>query len=239
MIFIQRIVFNRTEGGVVRIDDVTARARMEAMMVQTEKMMSVGGLAAGMAHEINNPLGAMAQSAQNILRRISTDLPANLDMAAQCGVELAAVRCFLERRRIIEFLEGIRSAGDKAAEIVENMLHFSRKSETHKEAVDLTELLDKAVSLAAHDFDLKKSTIFEGFISAVGLLFYHYQQPWRYPGGRFGAGKGNTFYDTPAPDARVRIGSFGGLRKQSVGQVAGGCRLKDKNFSFAVLYKGL
>jgi PAS domain S-box-containing protein len=155
-IMVYPIVFNRTEGIVVRIDDVTARARMEAMMVQTEKMMSVGGLAAGMAHEINNPLGAMVQSAQNILRRISTDLPANLDMAAQCGVELTAVRYYLEQRRIIEFLEGIRSAGDKAAEIVENMLHFSRKSESHKEAVDLAELLNKAVSLAAHDYDLKK-----------------------------------------------------------------------------------
>jgi PAS domain S-box-containing protein len=155
-IMVYPIVFDRTEGVVVRIDDVTARARMEAMMVQTEKMMSVGGLAAGMAHEINNPLGAMVQSAQNILRRTSTDLPANLDMAAQCGVELTAVRCYLEQRRIIEFLEGIRSAGDKAAEIVDNMLHFSRKSESHKEAVDLAELLNKAVSLAAHDYDLKK-----------------------------------------------------------------------------------
>jgi signal transduction histidine kinase len=150
------IVFNKTEGVVVRIDDVTARARMETMMVQTEKMMSVGGLAAGMAHEINNPLGVMVQSTQNILRRTSPDLPANLDVASQCGVELAAVRCYLEQRQIIEFLEGIRSAGDKAAEIVENMLHFSRKSESHKEAVDLAELLDKAISLAAHDYDLKK-----------------------------------------------------------------------------------
>lgn len=155
-IMVYPIVFNRTEGVVLRIDDVTARARMEAMMVQTEKMMSVGGLAAGMAHEINNPLGAMVQSTQNILRRISADLPANHDTAARCGVELAAVQCYLEQRRIIEFLEGIRSAGDKAAEIVENMLHFSRKSESHKAAVDLAELLDKAVSLAAHDYDLKK-----------------------------------------------------------------------------------
>jgi signal transduction histidine kinase len=82
-------------------------------------------------------------------------------MAAQCGVELAAVRCYLEQRRIIEFLEAIRFAGDKAAEIVDNMLHFSRKSESHKEAVDLAELLNKAVSLAAHDYDLKKKYDFQ------------------------------------------------------------------------------
>ena len=56
-----------TPGAVVRIDDVTERVRMEETMVQTEKMMSVGGLAAGMAHEINNPLGILAQGCQNLI----------------------------------------------------------------------------------------------------------------------------------------------------------------------------
>lgn len=42
-------------GVVIRIDDITQRLSLEEMMVQSEKMLSVGGLAAGMAHEINNP----------------------------------------------------------------------------------------------------------------------------------------------------------------------------------------
>jgi PAS domain S-box-containing protein len=155
-IMVYPIAFRRVEGAVIRIDDITARARMENMMVQTEKMMSVGGLAAGMAHEINNPLGAMVQSAQNIIRRISPDLPANLEAARTCGVELSAVRCYLEARQILSFLEGIRTSGHNAAEIVDNMLHFSRKSESRKTPVQLAELLDKTVSLAAHDYDLKK-----------------------------------------------------------------------------------
>jgi len=44
-------------GVVIRIDDITQRLSLEEMMVQSEKMLSVGGLAAGMAHEINNPVG--------------------------------------------------------------------------------------------------------------------------------------------------------------------------------------
>ena len=48
--------------------DITERKRTEEIMIQSEKMLSVGGLAAGMAHEINNPLaGMMQQVLLNIL----------------------------------------------------------------------------------------------------------------------------------------------------------------------------
>lgn len=62
-------------GVVIRIDDITQRLSLEEMMVQYGKMLSVGGLAAGMAHEINNPLGAILHNVQNIRRRLSPDLP--------------------------------------------------------------------------------------------------------------------------------------------------------------------
>jgi PAS domain S-box-containing protein len=155
-IMVYPIVLDQVEGVVIRVDDVTARVRMENLMVQTEKMMSVGGLAAGMAHEINNPLGAMVQNAQNILRRISPHLPKNKAVADQCGVSLPAIMDYLERREIVNLLGGIRLSGLKASEIVENMLNFSRKSESRKAPVHLAELLERTVSLAAHDYDLKK-----------------------------------------------------------------------------------
>ncbi|MEJ2040501.1 MAG: cache domain-containing protein, partial [Desulfosarcinaceae bacterium] len=155
-IMVYPLVVDQVEGVVIRIDDVTSRVRMENMMVQTEKMMSVGGLAAGMAHEINNPLGAMVQNAQNILRRISPDLPQNRIVAEQCGITLEAVRDYLQRRQIVSFLESMRASGHKASEIVDNMLNFSRKSESRKAPVHLDSLLEKTVALAAHDYDLKK-----------------------------------------------------------------------------------
>ncbi|MDD9302773.1 MAG: HAMP domain-containing protein [Desulfobacter sp.] len=57
------LISKYVEGAVIRVDDVTEHVKMEQMVVQSEKMMSVGGLAAGMAHEINNPLAGMMQNA--------------------------------------------------------------------------------------------------------------------------------------------------------------------------------
>lgn len=155
-IMVYPIEAGQVKGAVIRVDDVTQRVRMENMMVQTEKMMSVGGLAAGMAHEINNPLGGMLQNLQNVMRRLSPGLPANESHAAACGTRLETIRCYLEKREIHRFLDNIRMSGERASHIVENMLSFSRRSESRKTPVVLSELLDKAIELAAHDYDLKK-----------------------------------------------------------------------------------
>jgi signal transduction histidine kinase len=146
-----------TPGAVVRIDDVTERVRMEETMVQTEKMMSVGGLAAGMAHEINNPLGIVAQSCQNLLRRISDEIPANRAVAVELGVDLGLVRTYLERRGFFRFLAGMQEATERAGRIVSDMLAYSRRSASSFVPVRLGELLEDVLRLAGHDFDLKKS----------------------------------------------------------------------------------
>jgi PAS domain S-box-containing protein len=155
-IMIYPLTVDPEAGAVIRVDDITDRVRMENTMVQTEKMMSVGGLAAGMAHEINNPLGGILQSLQNIHRRLSTELSANQSEAAACGTRLEAIHRYLERRRVLSFLDGIRVSGERASRIVQNMLSFSRRSEAHKAPVSLARLLDKSVELAAHDYDLRK-----------------------------------------------------------------------------------
>jgi PAS domain S-box-containing protein len=146
-----------TPGAVVRIDDVTERMRMEETMVQTEKMMSVGGLAAGMAHEINNPLGVMSQGCQNLLRRVSDEIPANREAAESLGVELSTVRAYLERRGFFRFLAGMQEATVRASRIVSDMLAYSRRSASSFVQVRLAELLEEVLRLASHDYDLKTS----------------------------------------------------------------------------------
>ncbi|NJB67165.1 PAS domain S-box-containing protein [Desulfobaculum xiamenense] len=142
---------------VIREDDVTERVRMEEMMIQTEKMMSVGGLAAGMAHEINNPLGGILQATQNIRRRLSTELEANRRVAEEVACPLDHMLEYMRKRKILDMLDGIRESGERAARIVANMLEFSRRSESKKTFHDMGELLDRTLDLAAKDYDLKKS----------------------------------------------------------------------------------
>ena len=149
-------------GVVIRIDDITQRLSLEDMMVQSEKMLSVGGLAAGMAHEINNPLGAILHNVQNIRRRLSSDLPKNLEVAEQTGITLDAISHYLQAREVPQLLDGIQQAGARAAKIVTHMLSFSRRSNRQMSPCDLSALIDQAVDIASNDFDLALGFDFRG-----------------------------------------------------------------------------
>ncbi len=75
-----------------------------------------------MAHEINNPLGAILHNVQNIRRRLSPELPKNVEQAAESGVELNAVNCYLESRQIPRLLDGIHQAAAARPRFVSHML---------------------------------------------------------------------------------------------------------------------
>ena len=146
---------NGIDGAVIRVDDVTKRVRIEEMMIQSEKMLSVGGLAAGMAHEINNPLAGILQNVQVMHNRIQQDLPANIQAAQACGTTIESVARYLTERKVYEMIERIRESGKRAAKIVDNMLSFSRKSSCHLEPCNMVELMEQSLALAANDYCLE------------------------------------------------------------------------------------
>ncbi|MGC9311588.1 MAG: ATP-binding protein, partial [Sediminispirochaetaceae bacterium] len=150
------LVANGVDGAVIRIDDVTDKTRLEEMMIQSEKMVSVGGLAAGMAHEINNPLAGIIQNTVVVKNRLTTDIEANRKAADRAGTSLEAVHGFVAERNIDEMLHNVIESGKRASRIVQNMLSFARKSSFQKSEVDLRELLDRTVELARSDYNLKK-----------------------------------------------------------------------------------
>ncbi|MCP4605197.1 MAG: PAS domain S-box protein [Proteobacteria bacterium] len=145
------------EGAVIRIDDVTNKVRMEEMLIQSEKMLSMGGLAAGMAHEINNPIAGMMQTASVMADRLQKlDMSANLKAADAAGTTMEAIQSFMKNRSIPQMIATIIETGRRVAVIVNNMLSFARKSEAQVLPQSLPRLLDKALELAATDYDLKK-----------------------------------------------------------------------------------
>ncbi len=160
-ILIFPLMSDKVNGGVIRIDDVTEKVKMEEMVIQSEKMLSVGGLAAGMAHEINNPLSGILTAAQVLENRLINDLPANFEAARECDTEFNAIKKYMEKRELGSVLKNINSSGARAATIVGDMLSFSRKSDHVFLRCNIIELMNKTIDLAATDYDLKSKFDFK------------------------------------------------------------------------------
>ena len=136
--------------------DITRRKQTEAMMMQSEKMISVGGLAAGMAHEINNPLAGILQNLQVLRNRVATGSDRNEAAAQKAGTSFEAIQAYMRERGLPGIMDSIAEAGQRAAKIVDNMLSFSRKDGVGFEPNNLEELLERSVELASNDYNLKK-----------------------------------------------------------------------------------
>lgn len=148
--------YRALSGAVLLLEDVTARVQVEKMMVQNEKLMSLGELAAGLAHEINNPLAVILNNVQNIERRVSPGLPANIEKAVSSGVNFEALKVYFESRDIYRLLNDIRDAGSRAALIVKSMLEFARTN-NQKSKTDLNQLINHTLQLAQNTFKLETS----------------------------------------------------------------------------------
>ncbi|MEN6572211.1 MAG: ATP-binding protein [Anaerolineaceae bacterium] len=114
---------------VISEQDVTEKRRLEAELLQNEKLVATGQLAASVAHEINNPLAAVIANAQLLLKDIP---PQNQDM--------------------IESVKLIELAGLRASHVVKNLLGMARKEEYIFTPIDINESIQDALSLLSHEF---------------------------------------------------------------------------------------
>jgi PAS domain S-box-containing protein len=120
-------------GRLLLFDDVTQRERMEEQMSQTEKLTSLGLLAAGVAHEVNTPLAVISNYIQMLAKQMPDGDP---------------------RQSIIE---KIVKQTFRASEIVNNLLNFSRTGAGEAVDIDVNRVVEETLSLVSHP--LKTSQI--------------------------------------------------------------------------------
>ncbi|ABQ27727.1 two-component system sensor histidine kinase NtrB [Geotalea uraniireducens] len=126
---------NEQTRALVFIRDVTEKRLNELQLVQAEKMSSIGMLAAGVAHEINNPLTSVAGYAEALLRRFRDETG------------------LVEDNRLKDFkkyLEVIIRESYRCKGIIDSLLSFSRKSEGSVGFVDLNKILNEVLELVRH-----------------------------------------------------------------------------------------
>ncbi|MBN2530184.1 MAG: PAS domain S-box protein [Deltaproteobacteria bacterium] len=154
------VMQRRQRGVVIRMDDITEQIAMRDLLARSEKMLSIGGLAAGMAHEINNPLGGMMQLSQVIKMRLSESTPANQKIADRYHIEMSQIENYARGRGIFQLLEQVVESGGRAGRIVRNMLNFARQDSSAFELTDILNLVEDTLVLAGNEVDVNRNIDF-------------------------------------------------------------------------------
>ena len=111
------------EGSLIAIEDVTERVSLEEQLQQSDKLSSIGLLAAGVAHEVNTPLAGISSYSQMLMQQIPDTDPRH------------------------QLLEKIHRQTSRASSIVNNLLNFSRVSDALYAPVDLNRVIDDTIQL--------------------------------------------------------------------------------------------
>ncbi len=122
-------------GRIVLVDDITERVTLEAQLTQSDKLSSIGLLAAGVAHEINTPLAVISSYAQMLTKQMKGD------------------------ERLTPLLERITQQTFRASEIANGLLNFSRTSTTDFRETDLNQVIRDTLTLVEHQFKSARITV--------------------------------------------------------------------------------
>lgn len=122
-------------GRIVLVDDITERVALEAQLAQSDKLSSIGLLAAGVAHEINTPLAVISSYAQMLTKQMKGDT------------------------RLTPLLERITQQTFRASEIANGLLNFSRTSTTEFRETDLNQVIRDTLTLVEHQMKTARIAI--------------------------------------------------------------------------------
>ncbi|PIE55995.1 MAG: hypothetical protein CSA34_06165 [Desulfobulbus propionicus] len=130
------VIRGKTEGFALVVKDISAQRHLERQLIHAKKMESISTLAAGISHDFNNILGAILGNADLLLFR----LPGN-DFSKDFSAPP------ISNEEIKGHVEAIRKAGQRAKELVRQILAFSRQAETDKQKINIALIIKEALKL--------------------------------------------------------------------------------------------
>jgi PAS domain S-box-containing protein len=135
---------------VVVVRDLRGRKRMEAQLLQIDRMASMGTLASGVAHEVNNPLGVTLANvgfALEELRGLDDDLePLEGDGQPDLASRLALARARV--REVVDALQEAREGIVRVRTLVRDLKMFSAVDEHERGPLDVRRVLESAINMA-------------------------------------------------------------------------------------------
>ena len=146
--------------------------KYQSKIIAQEKLASLGGLSAGIAHEIKNPLNLIINSSQlvtmklDILNKIIRDTSETSQVSKNDDIDE-------EILEINEICDIINSSGKRADRIIKGMLSQARSQSSKKERQNLTEICRQGVSLAYHAMRAKDDVININVIDRIKEDVFH------------------------------------------------------------------
>ncbi len=137
-------------GGVIVFRDITERRRLEQRVAQSERLASIGTMAAGMAHEINNPLAYVTANLEVTLEGLVQAQADARSLAAathDTGVGSRMVRSLTDA---IEAMRDAAEGAERVNRIVRNLRMVGRVEEASHRVLDLPDVLDVVLKMTAH-----------------------------------------------------------------------------------------